>query len=218
MKYKRLFFILTAVTSLLRLLVVGRIGLGDDEAHYFAYSRFLDLSFYDHPPAIGYIIKISTMICGNNEFAVRLPAVIFFIGISLLVFHLARKLFDERVAFWSVALLNVTPVFSFLGAVLTVPDAPLAFFWMLFIYLFWRLLETGQGGYWYALGAALGLGLLSKYNMVLLPASIFFFLLFSQKHRQWFTRKEPYLACMLAALLFLPVVLWNIENGWASFG
>ncbi len=216
--YTTLFWMVSAVTTLLRLFVVGQLGLGDDEAHYWAYSQNPDYSYFDHPPAIGYLIKWSTSLFGANEFAVRLPAVLLFLFMSYFVFQLAKKMYGEKAAFWSVVLLQVTPVFSFLGAVLTVPDAPLAFFWMLFIYLFWRLLETGQGGYWYALGAALGLGLLSKYNMVLLPASIFFFLLFSQKHRQWFTRKEPYLACMLAALLFLPVVLWNIENGWASFG
>ena len=218
MKYKRLFFILTAVTSLLRLLVVGRIGLGDDEAHYFAYSRFLDLSFYDHPPAIGYIIKISTLVFGNNEFAVRLPAVVFFIGISFLVFQLARKMFDERVAFWSVALLNVTPVFSFLGAVLTVPDAPLAFFWMAFIYLFWRTVQGSNASLWYALGALLGVGLLSKYNAILLVPSAALFLLFSPRHRRWLFEKEPYFALGIAFLLFVPVIMWNLENGWASFG
>jgi undecaprenyl-diphosphatase len=216
--YQGWFWLLNAVTALLRLLIVGRIGLTGDEAHYWTYSRHLDLSYFDHPPAIGYLIKFSTLIFGNTEFAVRFPAVLFFFFTSFFVFLLARRLFDERTAFWSVVLLNVTPVFSFLGAVLTVPDAPLAFFWTAFIYLFYVAVQEDKQGYWYALGGLLGLGLLSKYNAILLIPSTAMFLLLSKERRTWFFRKEPYLALVIAFIVFLPVVVWNIENNFASFG
>jgi 4-amino-4-deoxy-L-arabinose transferase-like glycosyltransferase len=219
-RYATGFWILSAVTALLRLLVIGRIGLSGDEAHYYTYTRYLDLSYFDHPSAIAYLIKASTLIFGQTEFAVRFPAVTAFFVTCVVMFYLTRRLFDERTAFWTVALLNVIPVFSFLGSVLTIPDTPLVVFWIAFVALFWHTVSSGRAGCWYILGALLGLGLLSKYNAVLLVPSalLFLFLAAVPRHRHWLARKEPYLALAIAGLVFLPVVLWNLQNNFASFG
>ena len=64
--YHKLFWLLTFMTTLIRTSIIGCIGLTVDEAHYWVYSKFLDLSYYDHPPIIGYIIKFFTDIFGTN--------------------------------------------------------------------------------------------------------------------------------------------------------
>ena len=94
--YYKLFWILTTITTFLRLSVIGKLGLTVDEAHYWVYSKFLDLSYYDHPPMIGYIIKLFTDVFGINEFAVRLPSVIIFVITSWLFFLCIKKIFNER--------------------------------------------------------------------------------------------------------------------------
>jgi dolichol-phosphate mannosyltransferase len=38
-----------------------------------------------------------------------------------------------------------------------------------------------------------------------------------RRYRQWLARKEPYLALVIALIVFAPVILWNIEHGWTSF-
>jgi len=218
LNYNVLMWLLLSVTTILRLLVIGQIGLGDDEAHYWAYSQNPALSYFDHSPAVGYIIKFSTMLFGANEFGVRVSAVIFFFLTCIIVYKLAKKMFDEKIAFWSIFVLSATPVFSFLGSVLIIPDAPLAFFWILFIYIFWKIIESGQKKHWYLLGVVLGFAMLSKYNGFLLPISAGLFLVFSKEHRYWFKQKEPYIALAIASVMTLPVVIWNAQNGWASFG
>ena len=216
--YPVLMWLLISVTTILRLLVIGQIGLGDDEAHYWAYAQNPALSYFDHPPLVGYIIKYSTMLFGANEFAVRLSAVLLFFLTCVIIYKLAKKMFGEKIAFWSVFVLNATPVFSFLGSVLIIPDAPLAFFWVLFIYIFWSIIESGKKIHWYLLGVVLGFAMLSKYNAFLLPISSAIFLIFSKEHRFWFKQKEPYLAILIASIMTLPVVIWNAQNGWATFG
>ncbi|MDR1474323.1 MAG: glycosyltransferase family 39 protein [Endomicrobium sp.] len=218
MNYKLWFWIVNIVSTLLRLLIIGKIGLTIDEAHYWVYSKFLDLSYFDHPPLIGYIIKASTLLFGNNEFAVRFPTVLIFFFAIWIFFTCAKKLYNERTAFFGVLLLNVLPVFSFLGSVIAVPDSPLALFWLLSLLIFITLIETNNKNYWYLLGITTGLAMLSKYNGVLIPFSISLFLIFSPKHRFWFKKKEPYFGIILSAIMFLPVIMWNIENSWASFG
>ena len=216
--YYKLFWILTTITTFLRLSVIGKLGLTVDEAHYWVYSKFLDLSYYDHPPMIGYIIKLFTDIFGINEFAVRLPSVIIFVITSWLFFLCIKKIFNERVAFIGIVLINVLPVFSFLGAVVTIPDSPLSLFWLLSFYLFINIIETKEKKYWYMLGITVGLAFLSKYTAVMIYPSIILFLICSKENRFWFTRKELYFSMIISFIIFLPVVIWNIQNNWASFG
>lgn len=218
MSYNKLFWILTSITTFLRLSVIGKLGLTVDEAHYWVYSKFIDLSYYDHPPLIGYIIKIFTDIFGINEFAVRLPSVIIFVITSWLFYLCVKKLFNDKIAFIGVVLLNILPVFSVLGAIITIPDSPLSLFWMLSFYLFINIIETGERKYWYLLGIAAGFAFLSKYTAIMIYPSIILFLLFSKGHKFWFTRKELYLSMIISFIVFLPVVIWNIQNNWASFG
>lgn len=216
--YYKLFWILTAITTALRLSVIGKLGLTVDEAHYWVYSKFLDLSYYDHPPMIGYVIKFFTDIFGINEFAVRLPSVIIFVITSWLFFLCIKKIFNERIAFIGIVLINVLPVFSFLGAVVTIPDSPLSLFWILSFYLFINIIETKEKKYWYMLGVTVGLAFLSKYTAVMIYPSIILFLICSKENRFWFLKKEPYFAMIISFIIFLPVVIWNIQNNWASFG
>lgn len=216
--YHKLFWLLTSLTSLIRFSIIGKVGITVDEAHYWVYTKFLDLSYYDHPPVIGYIVKIFTDIFGINTFGVRFSSVVIFILTSWIFFISARKLFSEKTAFTAVILLNILPVFSFLGAVITIPDSPLSLFWILTFYLFIKLIETSQKKYWYFLGFSIGLALLSKYTAVMLFPSIIVFLLFSKNHRFWFARKELYISVLISFICFIPVILWNIENNWASFG
>ncbi|MFA7074080.1 MAG: glycosyltransferase family 39 protein, partial [Endomicrobiaceae bacterium] len=216
--YQKLFWVLTSVTTFIRLLIIGHIGITVDEAHYWVYSKFLDLSYYDHPPLIGYIVKLFTAIFGVNEFAVRFPSVIIFILTSWVFFLSAKKLFNEKTAFVGTVLLNILPVFSFLGAVVTIPDSPLSLFWMLSFYLFINIIETSKKNYWYLLGFVIGFAFLSKYTAVMIFPSIMLFLLFSKQHRFWFLKKELYFSILIAFICFIPVILWNLENNWASFG
>ncbi|MBR3628353.1 MAG: glycosyltransferase family 39 protein [Elusimicrobia bacterium] len=216
--YYKLFWFLTGITTFLRLSVIGKLGLTVDEAHYWVYSKFLDLSYYDHPPMIGYIIKLFTDIFGINEFAVRLPSVIIFVLTSWLLFLCVKKLFNEKIAFIATILINILPVFSFLGAVVTIPDSPLSLFWMLSFYLFINIVETKEKKYWYLLGITIGFAFLSKYTAIMIYPSIILFLLCSKEHRFWFLKKELYLSMIISFIFFLPVVIWNIQNNWASFG
>jgi 4-amino-4-deoxy-L-arabinose transferase-like glycosyltransferase/membrane-associated phospholipid phosphatase len=212
------FWIINTISFLFRLSFIGRFGLATDEAHYWVFGKFLSLSYFDHPPLIGYLIKISTLIFSNTAFAVRFPAILIFFFSAWLFYLCIEKLFDEKTALIGVMLLNALPVFSVFGSVMSIPDSPLALFWLLSMYIFLAALESKNDNLWYLLGISTGLALLSKYNAIMIPISIFVFLLVSKKNRFWFKHKEPYFALIIAFIIFSPVLLWNIENNWASFG
>ncbi|WP_428538346.1 glycosyltransferase family 39 protein [Rhodopila sp.] len=72
-------------------------------------------------------------------------------------------------------------------------------------------------GWWLGAGVCAGLALFSKYSAVLTIGGAFLYLLTSRPHRHWLTRPEPYIAAIVAAAVFSPVVIWNATHGWASF-
>jgi len=60
--------------AILRLLVIPTFGLGVDEAHYVLYGRFLDLSYFDHPPLVGWVQAALAWIFGENLYGARIGA------------------------------------------------------------------------------------------------------------------------------------------------
>ena len=85
------------------------------------------------------------------------------------------------------------------------------------LYFLHRALVGNDGRAWYGVGIALGLGLLSKYTIATLGPAALAFCILDRRARGWFLRPEPYLAVLIAVILFAPVVYWNYANDWASF-
>ncbi|MEK7683439.1 MAG: glycosyltransferase family 39 protein, partial [Nitrospirota bacterium] len=118
----------------------GVIDLSPDEAHYWEWSRRLDLSYYSKGPMIAYLIALGTAIFGDNVFGIRVMAVVSSALSSIFLYLLGRKLFDERTGVAAAVLMQVIPLYSAYGVLFTI-DSPFIFFWVLSLYLFWRAVE-----------------------------------------------------------------------------
>lgn len=194
-------------------LLWGPFDVSPDEAHYWEWSRRLDLSYYSKGPGVAFVIALFTSVFGNNEFGIRIGAVLFSMAASIVLFFLGKALFgSDRVGFFSALLPNVTPIFS-IGSILMTTDIMLVFFWAAASLSVYRAATANRPAFWYAGGALIGLGFLSKYTMVLLIPCLLLFFLASKEQRRWFKRREPYLAGLISLALATPVILWNILNG-----
>ena len=60
----------------LRLVVAAWTPLTFDEAYYWMWSKNLAGGYYDHPPAVAYVIRAGTMIAGDTELGVRLASIL----------------------------------------------------------------------------------------------------------------------------------------------
>jgi 4-amino-4-deoxy-L-arabinose transferase-like glycosyltransferase len=78
-------------------------------------------------------------------------------------------------------------------------------------------LEGRGWAWWLGAGTAAGCALLSKYSAALTLIGALLYLLTQPHHRHWLARPQPYVAALLALLLFSPVLAWNSMHGWASF-
>jgi dolichol-phosphate mannosyltransferase len=134
---------------------------------------------------------------------------------ALFSFKLSN-LITKGAGLYAVMLLSIMPYFFIQSLVIT-PDAPLIACWSALLYYLYRALVLNEGASWYWSGICLGLGLLSKYTIVLLGLPTFAYLCINPASRVWFKRKEPYLCVFIGLVLFTPVIYWNATHEWVSF-
>lgn len=212
---KRNTVLLLGALTVWRLWLAGALQLHPDEAYYWLWSRQLQAAYFDHPPLVAYVIRLTTLVAGG-ELGVRLAGPLVALLVSALIWRIAFGLYgSSQVAAGSVLLFNAYPM-SLLGLVVITPDIPLFFFATLSGYLFWRCVRGGPPWAWSALGAAWGLALLSKYTAVLLLPCAFAYLALSED-RRWLKTPSPYRALLVALLCFVPVLYWNSQHQWVSF-
>jgi dolichol-phosphate mannosyltransferase len=209
-------FGLLAYTVMLRLVFAASVEMLPEETYYWGYAQHLDFGYLDHPPMVAWLIRAGTALCGQSEFGVRLGALACGAITVFYVFKLTRNLFGDSAALAAVALTATLPFF-FLSGLLLTPDAPLTACWAAALYYFERALIAADSRAWWRVGLALGLGLFSKYSIALLGLAALAFMIWDAPSRRWFRRPEPYLAALIAAALFSPVVIWNAQHEWASF-
>ena len=216
-KSKRILFYLIAAITFFRLIYINFVPLVPQEAYYWKYAKNLALSYFDHPPMTAYIIAFFTWIGGDHVFFIRLGSILISIGLMLLIYSIVTRLFENQK--WGIQTLlaiNCTVLFS-IGSTIITPDVPLLFFWALIVYSLARLRETDHWKWWYLAGVALGFGLLSKYTAILIVPGIFIYVILSKTQKKWLLTIHPYLALIIAFLIFAPVIFWNYQHDWASF-
>ncbi len=209
----------------IRILTGGLVGLGIDESYAVSTSRHLSMSYFDHPPISFWLPWASTQIFGTEaSLVVRLPFILLFAISTLALFLFTRHLFGAWAGAWAAVLFNCAAVFSISSGGWVLPDGPLIFSLLLSalcmaVVLFptQRLQQSMQWLWWMAAGVFLGLAMLSKYHAVLFGAGALLFVISSPAHRRWLLHPAPYVGVAIALLMFVPVVLWNVQNEGASF-
>src|SRR3954465_2686126 len=138
------------------------VDLSGDEAHYWDWSRQLDLSYYSKGPLVAYIIRASCAIFGDSMWAVRFPALLFACGTGIVTYVLTLKLFrSDRLALGAVLLNGMVPMFI-AGSVLMTIDPPFFFCWALATYLAAHAVFDGRKWCWPLIGIIVGVGFLAK--------------------------------------------------------
>ncbi len=217
----QLAILLILVTLAIRLIVGAVTGLGIDESYMVAIGRTLQIGYFDHPPLAWWISWGAAHLFGTEAaWAVRLPFELMFAASTWALFRLTEDLFGARPGLWAVLLLNLAPVLGATTATWVLPDGPLILALLCATISLRRAIENEPGGtwgWWLGAGVCAGLALLSKYSASLVIGGAVFFLLTTPARRRWLTRPQPYLAGIVALILFAPVIVWNLDHGWASF-
>jgi len=215
----RLPAVLTLVLAMVaaRYWVVVHSDFETDEPYYWLWSHGLAWGYFDHPPMIAYFIRLGTLFFGDTVLGIRSMAILAMVAASGLVYFLTLILFDDRrLGVLALLWFSIMPHTAFFS-IITFPDTPAILFWTVSCVALAMVWRSGRGGWWYVVGVATGLLLLSKYTGMFLIFGIVAWLVLSVEMRPWLKRREPYIAGLIALVLFCPVILWNAHHGWVSF-
>lgn len=219
--------------------------LVEDEANYWQWSRNLDWSYYTKGPGIALAIRGATEVFGTSEAAIRMVAVVSNMVATLAVAAMAglaagrierprgvRRTsaeatlarderpplrLDSRVAFFAACGFQLTPIFQAAGMLATI-DGPYTACWgVACLGAMLAMLFARRWG-WLLCGAAIGVGFLAKYTILLLLPGLLLFAIVCRSElvlgRHW--RRYALAGGVLMFAGFMPVVVWNQQNDWAT--
>jgi 4-amino-4-deoxy-L-arabinose transferase-like glycosyltransferase len=208
---------LIAALTILRVIYASLIDLRTDEAYYWTWSKENVLSFLDHPPMIAWFIRFGTAIFGDTNLGVRFAGIVAMLVTQLLLADIVRRVtHDVRAIVVAVLMPEAALYYGLLMAKVS-PDVAMIPFAVAMVWALIRLNESGNPRWWLAAGVFAGLALLSKFTVVMLIPAVLAFMLVPDWRRRWLLSPYPWLAALIALVLFLPVLIWNAQHDWASF-
>jgi 4-amino-4-deoxy-L-arabinose transferase-like glycosyltransferase len=209
--------LLIAVLTAMRLVYAGVLDLRTDEAYYWTWSKESALSFLDHPPGIAWLIRLGTAIFGDTRLGVRFGGIVAMLVTQLLLADIVRRVtHDVRAVIFAVLLPEAALYYGLLMAKVA-PDTAMIPCAVAMLWSLVRLHESGNPRWWLAAGLFAGLALLSKFTAIMLLPAVAAFVLVPDWRRRWLLSPWPWLAALIAVIVFLPVLIWNAEHDWASF-
>ena len=186
-----------------------------DEFYYLDCARHLSFGYVDHPAFSVLILKIWTLIFGDSQLSIRIiPA---FLGASL--FFICALINNEVGG-------NKYSLYLALVCIIFIP-VNLANFgyysmnsweiiiWTLLFYILLRIINSSNNKLWIYFGIIAGVGFNNKVGILIFLVSVFAALLIS-KERVFFKSKYFWSGAAIIFLSFIPYLLWNIQNDFAT--
>lgn len=212
---------LVGISTLLRGFLAWWLELGNDEVYYWTYAMFPDLSHFDHPPMVGWMIQLFSLnLRFDSELFIRFSSIVLMSANSFIIFEIGKHLRNTRTGLIAAFLYNASIYAFVITGIFILPDTPQNFFWLTGLYLLVRLSGAEPDSkyfsvLWICFGIVAGLGMLSKYTSVFLWFGVAVFVLFYRI--SWLRSPWPWLAALITLLVFSPVIWWNVQNNFISF-
>lgn len=199
----------------LRIVTIAVMGIMPQDAYYYFYAEHLSLSYFDHPPMVGWMLWLFTSVFGKSIYVIHAADFLVTLATICMFYTVAKRVLSPSKAVTTTLLFLSTLMVSILS-LNTTPDVPLLFFWTLSLFFAHRAVTSDKAIDWMVTGIMMGASFLSKYTAVFLPAGLFLFLLLRKEHRsKLLTRFLPMF--LITALVASPVLIWNLEHDFASF-
>ena len=209
--YAAFILIFVVIKIGLNLLAISHFGFHRDELLHLVLADHLDWGYKEVPPFIALLAKVSSVVFGNSVFAARIftticsGLIVWFTG--LITVELGGRKF-------AIALACLSMIFSPAFAASGYLFQPVVFdqlWWVMAVWLLTKYCNTSSVKYLYFLGMVVGFGLLTKYTMAFFTFALIIGLVFS-KNRKLLLNRHIIGAALLALLIFLPNLIWQIQH------
>lgn len=204
---KQFYFFLAAI-FILNLIQSNFTQLIFDEAYYWYYSQNMAWGYFDHPPMVALLVKISSFFF-NGELGVRfMSCVLSAVNILLLWLMIDNPKKNDYVKHFFVLVFSMTLLNAY--GFFTLPDTPLLFFTSCFLLTYKHFIKKPTAVIAILLGVFMAALMYSKYHAVLV---IFFVLLSNLK---LVTNKYAWLSVTVALCCYAPHFYWLYDNDLVS--
>jgi 4-amino-4-deoxy-L-arabinose transferase-like glycosyltransferase len=212
----RALFIVLALHALVWVAADRFISPHPDFIDHWMQSRVLSWGYYEHPPMVAWLIRGFSLLLGSSETALEAMAILVNLSILAALYALAVRTFGLRAARFTLLGVEATVYFT-AGTPMLQIEQPLLLSWLGALAALLEYQRTGRPAWLLAMGAATGLGALSKYTMVLFYLGGLAYLLGMPERRRDLRNPWLYAGGLVSLLLFSPVIFWNAQNDWISF-
>ncbi len=191
----------------------ARYGFHRDELYFMAAGDEPAWGYVDQPPLTPLIARASTEVFGDSPSGLRVAAMLAGAATVVLVALIARELGGPARPQTLAACCAAVSGYVLVGGHMVSTSSFDLVAWTAVTWLTLRLLRTGNGRWWPAVGLAVGIGLWNKHLVVLLAGALLVAVLAAGPRDVLRSRWLP-VGVLLAGLLALPNVLWQIDHGW----
>lgn len=191
--------------------------LHPDVIEAWTIGRTLDWSGAKHPPLMGWVTHLWTLVFPVRDWSFHLLAMVNSAAALWIISLIARRFVtgDKRVII--LLLLMLLPVYQFQAQRFNANSVLFAI-WPLAIYCFLRSFETRSAAWAFAAGLAGALAILGKYYSAFLIVGFVFAAICHPARRAYFTSGAPWIAAAAGLLLLTPHAHWMLTSGTSPLG
>jgi len=194
----------------------GQYGFHQDElvtldaaAHHPAWG------YVAWPPVTPFLARVALSLFGPSLIGLRSFAVLAEGIVMLLTGLMVRDLGGSRWAQILAAVAIATTPMSIVQGGLFQYETLDYLCWVLLAFTVIRLLTSENPRWWLAIGAAIGLGMMTKYTIAFSVAGVVVGVL-ATRNRRYLKSRWLWGGALLALVIWLPNLLWQVQNHWIS--
>jgi Dolichyl-phosphate-mannose-protein mannosyltransferase len=221
LNYQKKVILLIAISTLLRVVIASSLELGNSEVYYWAFAQHLQWNYFDHPPMVAWLIRLTTVnLLLHREIFVRLGAILGSAICTWLIFRLGTTINNLKTG-WLAALLYTSSIYGSMAAgTFILPDSPQMVFWLYSLLLLTKISRSDLFNpkvnlLWCLFGIMSGLCIMSKVHGVFLWLGVILYIIFI--NRSWLKYPGIYLAALITLIIVSPIIIWNLQNNFITY-
>ena len=208
-------WLLTLAFTAVHMAAGGRYGFHRDELLTYSNARGLAWGYVVYPPVTAVLARIELALFGTSLIGFRFFAAIACGLVTAFTGLMARAMGGGRQAMLASAFAaSIGGSVFFTGSFMSYMSFDLLC-WVGTAWCIVRLLQSGDAHWWLAIGAAIGLGLMTKYTMAFFAVALLGALLLTPNRR---SLRSPWFwgGVALALVIVAPNFLWQYQHHFVS--
>jgi hypothetical protein len=212
---------LILVATIIRFIIALTIDLGNDEVYYINYAHHLQWNYFDHPPMVALLIKLTTLNLGlTSNFFIRLGSIFLAAVNTYLIYVIAKKIKNEKSGLIAAVLFTSSIYSSIIAGIFIMPDTPQLFFWICSLYFLINIINLEEDSKTVNqnllfFGICTGFCIMSKVHGIFLWFGFGLYILFYDRKK--LSNPYLYIAILLSILILSPILFWNINNDFITY-